>query len=156
MRQIVVSLLLTGFLRMDAAAQAGAKSVKPCELLTAELVRKVSVASGRSVDTATPKEVKLGASGTACEWGDIMLQIDPVTPTRLEEARQSDPKAWESVPGVGDAAWFHNIRDMVGEMFVRVGARTFGVLMEIPAGRTAASFKPSFIAVAMAIVPKLR
>jgi hypothetical protein len=156
MRKAAVSLLLIGFLRMDAAAQADARTVNPCGLLSAELVKKVSVATRRNVDTATPKEVKLGASGTACEWGDILFQIDPTTPARLEAARKSDPKAWESVPGVGDAAWFHNVRDVVGELFVRVGSRTFGVMIEIPAGSTAASFKPSFITVAMAIVPKLR
>ena len=62
----------------------------------------------------------------------------------------------ESVSGVGDAAWFHNVRDMIGELFVRVGPRTFGVLIDIPVGTTATAFKPTFITVANAVVPKLR
>lgn len=157
MGQILVSLVLTTLLHNAAPAQsgAGAKPIKPCALLTAELVKKVGVASKNNGDAADPTELKLGATGTACQWGEIMLQIDPMTPAQLEEVRKAD-KTWESVPGLGDAAWFHNIRDMIGELFVRVGPRTFGVLMDIPAGSTAASFKPNFITVANAIVPKLR
>jgi hypothetical protein len=41
-------------------------------------------------------------------------------------------------------------------LFVRVGTRTFGILMTIPGGSTAAAFKPNFVMVANAIVPKLR
>jgi hypothetical protein len=45
---------------------------------------------------------------------------------------------------------------MVGELFVRVGTRTLGVLIDIPVGSTATAFKPTFITVAKAVVPKLR
>jgi hypothetical protein len=155
MRQILVPLVLTLLLQNAALAQsgAGAKPIKPCGLLTAELVRKVSVK--KSADAA-PREMKLGATGSACEWGAIMLQVDPVTPAQLEQLGRSDPKSWESVSGLGDAAWFHNVQNMIGELFVRVGPRTFGVLMDIPVGSTAAAFKPNFVTVANAIVPKLR
>lgn len=154
MRHILVPLVLT-LLPNAALAQsgAGAKPPKPCAMLTAELVKKVSVK--KSADAA-PKEMQLGASGSACEWGDITLQVNPLTPAQLEQLGKSDNKTWESVPGVGDAAYFHNVRDMIGELFVRVGPRTFGVLMEIPVGSTAIALKPNFITVANAIVPKLR
>ena len=158
MRQILVPLLLTALLRNAAPAQtgAGAKPVKSCELLTPELVRNVRVASKKSGDPAAPKEVSLGRSESACEWGDVMLQVDPLTPAQLEKLGKSGDKTWESVTGLGDAAYFHNVRDMVGELFVRVGPRTFGVLIDIPQGSTATAFRPTFITVAKAIVPKLR
>lgn len=158
MRQILISLVLTSLLHTAAPAQSGsgAKAPKSCGLLTAELVRNVRVASKKSGDPAAPKEVPLGASGSACEWGDVMLQVNPLTPAQLEQLGKSGDKTWESVAGVGDAAWFHNVRDMIGELFVRVGPRTFGVLIDIPVGSTATAFKPTFITVANAIVPKLR
>ena len=158
MRQIAISLVLSSVLHTDAAAQtrADAKSLKPCGLLTLELVRKVGEASKKSADAAAPKEVKLGATGVACEWGEIMLQVDPLTRAQLEQLGRKGDKTWESVSGVGDDAWFHNVSNMIGELFVRVGPRTFGVLMEIPAGSTATAFKPTFVMVANAIVPKLR
>ena len=157
MRQIVISLVLTSLLHTAAAAQtrADAKSLKPCGLLTAELVKQVAAASKNSASAATPTEMKLGATGVICEWGDIMLQVDRFTPAQLQQLGRTD-KTWESVSGVGDAAYFHNVRDMVGELFVQVGQRTFGVLLDIPVGSTATAFKPTFITVAKAIVPKLR
>jgi hypothetical protein len=158
MRQILVSLVLTALLPNVAPAQSGAggKTLKPCGLLTPELVRNVLVASKKSGQPAAPTEVPLGASGSACQWGDVMLQVNPLTPAQLEQLGKSGDKTWESVPGVGDAAWFHNVRDMIGELFVRVGSRTFGVLIDIPAGSTATAFKPTFVTVARAVVPKLR
>jgi hypothetical protein len=120
------------------------------------LVDKVSGGNRQAVDATGPKEISLGASGVACEWGEVILQIDPVPPSRLEELRKTDGKNWESIPGVGDAAYFHNVKNVVGELFVRVGMRTFGVLITIPADSTAAAFKPNFVTVANAVIPKLR
>jgi len=158
MRQFLISLVLTSLLHSAAAAQirADAKALKPCGLLTPELVKKVGEASRKSADGATPKEVKVGPTTVACEWGEIMLQVDPLTRAQLEQLGKKGDKTWESVSGVGDDAWFHNVSDMIGELFVRVGPRTFAVLITIPAGSTAAAFKPTFITVANAVVPKLR
>ena len=157
MRQILVPLVLTTLLHGAALAQGGAnaKALKPCGLLTPELVRQVSAAAKKNVNAAAPKEMNLG-TGVACQWGEIMLQVDPITRAQLEQLAKPGDKSWESVSGVGDAAFFHNISNMMGELFVRVGPRTFGVLIDIPAGSTATAFKPTFITVANAIVPKLR
>ena len=157
MRQVLVSLVLAFLLPNAALAQsgAGARSLKPCGLLTPELVKQVSVASRKSAVVAAPREVNLGA-GSACEWGEIILQVDALSRAQLDQLAKPGDKTWESVPGVGDAAWFHNVSDMIGELFVRVGPRTFGVLIDIPVGSTATAFRPTFITVAKAIVPKLR
>jgi hypothetical protein len=85
-----------------------------------------------------------------------MLQVDPLTPAQLQQLAKPGDKTWESVSGVGDAAYYHNVRDMIGELFVRVGPHTLGVLMDIPVGSTATAFKPVFIDVAKAVLPKLR
>ena len=155
MRRIFFSLVLTTILHTVAQAQGAARTLKPCALLTPEVVKNVSVASKKNTNPAAPTEMQLGA-GLACVWGEITLQVDPVTPAQLEKLPKTSSGTWEPVKGVGDAAWFHNVRDMIGELFVRVGGRTFGVLIEIPVGSTAAAFKPNFITVANAIVPKLR
>ena len=158
MRSIIIALLLSSCLHAAASAQprVGTQPIKPCSLLTRELVDKVSAGNRQAIDSTGPKELNLGASSSACEWGEVILQIDPFPPARLEELRQKDGKNWETVPGVGDAAYFHNVQNALGELFVRVGTRTFGVLITIPGGSTAAAFKPHFVMVANAIVPKLR
>ena len=155
MRQIIVPLVISCVLPTLALAQTRAAApIKPCSLLTRELVQKVSPGNKR-VD-AGPKEERLGASGTACDWGDLMLQVDPFTPARFEEMRKTRGAGWENIQGVGDAAYLHNVQNAMAELFVRVGARTFGMVVTVPVGSTTAAIKPSIIEVANAIVPKLR
>jgi hypothetical protein len=157
MRQTLVPILLSAGLLSTALAQTSpAPPIKPCSLLTRDLVEKASAAGKQAIAAAKPQEVNLGRSGWACEWGDVMLQVDPVPASRLDELPKRDPKDWESVAGVGDAAYFHNVKDAVAELFVRVGPRTFAILMDVPAGSKAAAVKPRFVELARAIVPKLR
>ena len=158
MRQTLVPLVLCILLPNAALAQgaAGGRVPKECELLTPEVVKKINVASNKGTAVAAPKVMELGAQGSACEWGEIMMQVDPFTRAQVEQFPKSDPKSWESVPGVGDGAYFHNVKDMMGELFVVVGKRTLVVMMPIPSGTTVAAFRPNFIDVAKAIVPKLR
>jgi hypothetical protein len=157
MRQMLVPIVLSAGLFSAAAAQTSpAPPVKPCSLLTRDLVEKASVAGKQAMAATKPQEVNLGASGWACQWGDVMLQVDPHPASRLAELGKGDPKSWEPIPGVGDAAYFHNVKDAMAEMFVRVGPRSFGILMDVPAGSKAAAIKPQLVELAKAIVPKLR
>lgn len=155
---LVFLLALAGAVHTAAHGQTrdAAQRSKPCALLTADLVKKASAGHKQSGPLPGPQEVSLGASGLACEWGDVMLQIDPFPPAQLDKLRMTDAKNWETVSGVGDAAYFHNVQNAVGELFVRVGGRTFAILMNIPAGTTAAASKPNFVLLANQIVPKLR
>jgi hypothetical protein len=155
MRQLLVPVALSACLLPPALAQT-ASPIKPCSLLTRELVEKASAAGKQAIAAAKPEEISLGASGRACQWADVLLQVDPHPAARLGELSKSDPKSWESVSGVGDAAYFHNVKDAAAEMFVRVGPRTFAILMDVPAGSKAAAVKPKFVELAQAIVPKLR
>jgi hypothetical protein len=141
---------------MVAQGRASGAGAKACALLTRPLVEKVSAASKKPVDAAGPHELPLGANGTACEWGDVTLQVDPWPPARLEAMRQSTGKEWEVIKGVGDAAYLHNIQNVMAELFVRVGGRTFAVLVNIPQGTTTAAFKPTIVEVANMVVPKMR
>lgn len=153
-RAIVASLLL-GVAQAVAQAQPR-QGVKSCALLTRDLVAKVAASTKRSVDAAGPKELPLGAIGTACEWGDVTLHVDMWTPARLEELRKQDGKHWEVIKGVGDAAYLHNVGDAMAELFVRTGSRTFGLMITVPVGSTTAAIKPTVVSAANDIVAKLR
>ena len=157
-RHVLISVLFMGIAPNVIAAQgrASGAGAKSCALLTRQLVERVSAASKKALDAAGPNELPLGAYGTGCEWGDVMLSVDPWPPARLEAMRQSTGKDWEVIKGVGDAAYLHNVRDMMAELLVRVGSRTFVVVVTIPVGSTTAAFKPTIIEVANGVVPKLR
>lgn len=157
MRQMLGPFVLSVCLLPSALAQpAKPTEIKACSLLTRELVERTSAAGKQAIAAAKPEEVSLGRSGKACQWADLMLQVDPFPASRLGDLGKNDPKNWETVPGVGDAAYFHNVKDAVAELFVRVGPRTVGILMDVPAGSKAAAIKPKLVELAREIVPKLR
>lgn len=158
MRHLLLPLAFSAGLLSPALAQtpAAGPPIKPCSLLTQDLVAKASASSKQAIAAAKPTEVNLGPPGWACQWGDVMLQVDPVPAARLADLGKRDPQSWETIAGVGDAAYFHNVKDAMAELFVRVGPRTIGILMDVPAGSKAAAVKPKFVELAKAIVPKLR
>jgi hypothetical protein len=160
MRQIVLPLLVIGCFASalpPQAVSAGKSAVGACSLLTKDLVMKITPYEKQALDRVAqipPSEEPVGPSGSACEYGGIYLQIDPfASPTRLEE---DGFVKWLPLPGIGDVAYF---RDNVGEwaeLYVRAGAHVFTIQMDVPTGRTAESIKPNVIALAQAILPKLR
>jgi hypothetical protein len=126
-----------------------------CELLSRELVIKVSGAVNKLVFDLPPEEEPAG-NGTACHYADITLQIDTFTPDRLEQMRKTAEKEWAPVSGVGDAASFRNNRNRFAELIGRVGAHSFTIQLGVPFQGSAESMKPNVIALANAITPKLR
>ena len=84
-RRVVLSVLFIGIAHHDASAQGRASGAQSCALLSRAIVAKFSAASKTSVDPAGPKELPLGASGTACEWGDVTVQVDPMPAAGLEK-----------------------------------------------------------------------
>lgn len=163
MRHALASLLVIGCAVQPAAPSLAAQDgpagngplVRACSLLTRDLVMKVSPESDTKFLFVVPaQEESLGGAGSACEYGAIHLQIDP--PFTFEGIRKTYAKELTAVPNVGDGAYFRDNRGNYAELFARVGRRLFTIQMSIPTGRTADSVKPNVVALANAIVPKLR
>jgi hypothetical protein len=168
-RVVVASVLAVGcvaylgpVLRFQSAAADGKPAIRACSLLTKELVTQVTPQSKEAfalVIRIPPSEDALGASGSACEYGGIHLQIDPFPPATFERQREIDHKrglTWVPVPDVGETAYFRDNKGRWGELFVRTSAHVFTIQMGVPTGRTVESIKPNVIALAKAIDSKLR
>jgi len=163
MRQVFASLLVLGWFAPQVLALQsgrGAADAKiatgACSLLTKELVTQVSPYEKQAlaaVMLVAPIEDALGATGSACSYGGITLQIDPFPAATLDKHRTN---AWVAVQSVGDAAYFHDNRGNYAELYVRTGARVLTIQMDVPMGRTAASIQPNTIALANALLPKLK
>ena len=100
-----------------------------------------------------PMEDALGKSGSACWYGGITLQVDPFASATFEKQRD---KAWVPVSDVGDSAYFRDNRGNYAELYVRVGGRALTIQMDVPRGRTSASIQPNVIALAKALLPRLK
>lgn len=147
LRSLVVAVFLTGAV---VAAQAPAPGVKACGLLTKDLVEPFTE-NKRMLDVLKPEEESTGAT-SACEYGVVRLQYSPY---RAGTSR-TVPKDVEAVPDLGDAAFFRSNRDRYAELMVWYGAHQIGLQVAVPTGSTAAAIKPKTIALANAILRKVR
>ena len=137
------------------AAQVAKPSVSACALLTKEVITQVTPYDKQALDLVLrvpPMEDKVGASGSACSYGGVTMQVDPFAPAVFE--RQKDKMV--AVPGLGDAAYFGDRSGRWAELFVSAAGRVLTIQMDVPTGRTAASIQPNAIALAKAILPKLK
>ncbi len=162
MRHIAMSLLIISVLAFDAVrldagavAQTATQPLGACSLLPKDLVMKVSGAVNKLVLDMPPQEEPVGTSGSACDYADIRLQIDAFSPAFIDQTAKQK-KDWVPVPGVGDRAYFHNNRNLFAELIGYTGARTFTIQMGVPFQGTAEQMKPNTIALANAIIPKLK
>jgi hypothetical protein len=160
MRLIVALLLVMGcFIEVKAFQSArGAQTAKPavraCALLTKEVVTQVTPYDKKTLDLVltVPPMDSLGASGSACSFGGITMQVDPFAPAVFERQKKD---TWVVVPGLGDTAYFVDNSGRWAELYVNAAGRVLTIQMDIPMGKTAASIQPNVIALAKAILPKL-
>lgn len=145
---LTLAMILTG--AVDAAAQGGA-----CSILTSDLVLAHSPASKQSKDLMLkipPQEDTIGKTGSACQHGDVMLQINPF-PMENFEAMFS---RWTPVPGVGDKAFFRDNQGRWAELALVSGGKMITVQMDVPTGKKAADIQSNTIALAKAVLAKLK
>ena len=156
MRQFIASALVVGTVTAAAASQApaGKPRISACSLLPTDLVLKVGGINPQAVKILKPEEEAVGTTGSACEYGDIRLQVDPFA--RPDDLRKSPGKDWQPVSGVGDTAFFHANGRNYAELMVWTGAHHFTIQFGVPVGSTPEAIKPKTLELANAIIPKLR
>ena len=162
MRTVIASLMMISLFsaptragQARSGAAAGAPAIKACALLSKELAMKVSGAANKAVFDVPPQEEPAGKSGSSCNYADITLQVDAFTPAAIDGMANQKGKTWEPVAGVGDRAYFHGDRNFA-QLIGYVGGRTFTVELGVPFQSTAEKMKPNVIALANAIIPKLK
>jgi|RhiMethySRZTD1v2_1073278.scaffolds.fasta_scaffold00577_7 hypothetical protein len=162
MRNVVASVFVVGLFSLPVAAAQGrsggspaSPGIKACSLLTKDLAMKVSGGVNKAVFDIPPSEEPAGKSGSACDYADIHLQIDPFSVSFVDATAQKD-KTWVPVPGVGDRAWFHNNRDRFAELMVIANGHVLTIQQGVPFESTAEKMKPNVITLGQAIVPKLK
>jgi len=162
MRQLVASFVVIGCFASQSAAvqsstrEAATPAIRACSLLTSDVVTQVTPYDKAAFDLVMripPQEDSVGSSGSACTYGGITMQVDPFALVVFEKQRGKD---WVPIAGVGDTAYFFDRRGRWAELYVRVGEHVLTIQMDIPMGRTAATVQPNVVALARAILPKLR
>ena len=162
MRMVILLSVAMASVALDAMTlQAGKQGAdgKPspgaCSILTRDLVMVHSPASKESLDLIMkipPKEEKIGSNGSACQHGDVMMQINPF-PVANFDAMFS---RFTPVPDLGQKAFFRDNRGEWAELAVLAGGRVLTFQMDVPSGKTAASVQANVVSLARAVVAKLK
>jgi hypothetical protein len=131
-----------------AAAQP---AVRACAVLTRDLVAPFTE-NKKVLDLIPPSEEALGTSGTACNYGAVRLQLFP--------GRGGKPTVsatgLQPISGAGEGGFFRNNRDRYAELMVWTNRHRLDLQVSVPSGRTAEAIKPDVVALANAIIAKLR
>jgi len=163
MGQIVASsLVMVLVMPLWTAAQSARGNAAPvpavhaCSLLTKELVAEHTPLSKQAfalVSGLAPSEDAIGQSGSECTYGGVTFNIDAINPEYFEKTRKPE---WMAITGVGDTAYFRDNAGRFAELYVRTGPHSFSIQMDVPTGRTSVSIQPNVIALAKAILPKVK
>lgn len=147
-----LAMMTTGStLSAQSAKGAGPRA---CSLLTKELVLQVTPETNKAaLEELLRTKPEEHLNGSLCDYAGVTLSLNPFDPKSFEKNIGKDA-SWVRVAGLGDAAWFHDVKGFMGELFVRSGPRTLGVVLEIPQGRTAESIKPNAVALAKAVLSR--
>lgn len=153
MHQVVSIVGIVLFMTMLASG-AEAASARACSLLDKELVEQVSPYDKQALDLVLkvpPNEDAAGQAGSQCDYGGITLAVDTFLPGAFDKMRER-AGTWVPVAGV----YFRDNKGCWSELYVVVGSRALSSQMAVPTGRTAASIQPNAVALAKAVLPKLR
>lgn len=134
-----------------AAMPSASKKISACSLASKEEVKKhlpwVDV-----LDSMPLEEEALGASGSACNYPSVYIQVMPYSAKTIEFARKQP--AVETISGVGDEAYFRNNADRYAELYVKAGERL--ITLQANVDSTVDSVKPSVVNLAKTLVKKVR
>jgi hypothetical protein len=160
MGHIIASVLMVGCLsahvlasQASRGAAAGTPAVRACSILTRDLVAPFTQ-NKQVLDLIPPDEESMGGSATACEHGSVRLQLFP-TP-RAQQNRTPTVKDLQPLSGAGEAAYFRSNRNRYAELMVWTATHYFTLQVSVPTGSTAEAIKPNTVALANAIIAKLR
>jgi hypothetical protein len=158
---LVAVVFLVGLSAHPAAAGAVAQpkpgAAKACALLSKELITQhtpYEKDAQKLLFSIPPEEDAVGATGSACEYGGVHLQVNPfASPQYVEQQLVKD--GWTRESGLGDLAMFRDNRGSYVEVYVRSGARVITIQMSVPNGKTAAGIKPNAVALARAVLARI-
>jgi hypothetical protein len=157
LRPVVFGFVLVWSTGIPAAAQPRAVAAKACVLLSKDLIAQhtpYEKDAQKLVFSIPPQEDAIGATGSACEYGGVHLQVNPfASPQYVEQQLAKD--GWAREPGLGDVAMFRDNRGSYAELYVRSGARVITIQMSVPNGKTTAGIKPNAVALAKAVLAKM-
>jgi hypothetical protein len=134
-----------------AQASTSEGRVGVCSLLPKEEIKK-HLPWESFLDQMPIEEEAIGASGSACSYPTVHIQVLPFSQRMIDFAREKG--GLENVDDLGDEAYFHNNADRYAEVYVKVGEQL--LTLQADADDDIEAVKPKVLELANALVAKLR
>ena len=139
--------------RTVARAQAPAAGIKVCALVPKAEVKRL-IGGTQTFDMFPPEEEAIGNYGSSCNYAGVMVQVLPFSQGTIDAARKRG--RLEPVAGVGDQAFLFENPQGYAELYVKVGTRLLTLQRDVPTGKKVADVRAGTVALAQALVAKLR
>jgi hypothetical protein len=153
-RAVVIVLVVAACaLEWPVLGRQSAAGIKVCQLLPRAEVKKL-IGGNQVFDMLAPEEEALGTYGSSCNYPSVTVQLLPFLQSTIDSARKRG--SLESVAGVGDEAYLYHNPAGYAERYVKVGAQLLTLQRSIDMGQTIGDVRAGTIALANALVAKLR
>lgn len=151
----------TALAQRGGRSSAATSAIRACALLPAtEVKRLAALPDPLNLYVKMPPEEETVGRGSSCTYPNVHVQIDPFDWSTIDSTRAKTPAQFETVPGVGDAAFLRANKPApsleFAELYARIGAHVLTIQMDVPTGKTTAAVKPGLVALAQAYAAKLR
>lgn len=140
-----------------AATAANAPTLHACSVLSRAEVRKLAPWSDQMERIFAQEEEDQFANGSGCEYPSIRVQIMSSSPQHWQRwVDTSKNPTVERVAGVGDEAYIRDNKGLFAELYAKSGSQVISLQKNLGNGETTQTSKPQLIALAKALVAKLR
>jgi hypothetical protein len=147
------AMIVRAFFFAVATFQATPPVVRVCDLVPRAEVKKL-IGGTDIFDMMAPTEEPLGDFGSSCNYPGVLIQVVPFQRALVDASKKR--LRLETVTGVGEEAYFYENPAGYVELFVKVGPRMVTLQRSIGLGATAASVRPGVMALAKAVIAKLK
>ena len=162
MPRVVVALVFVGVAGATLGLQGLAQKPSPpsttgarlnaCTILPREEVKKIFP---WNVDAIIDKDEEIQVrGGSACVYPSVHIYVGDYSAFKIDAVRKDGPLT--PIAGLGDEAFIQQKGKNWVELYVKVGGRLLHIEKDIFASDTLESVKPSMIALARAVIVKLR
>ena len=151
--RLIVSLCV--FSQLATAANDSA--MHACSVLTRAEVRKHVPWSDQMERIFPQEEEDQFANGSGCEYPSIRVQVMSSSPEQWQRwVDASKNPTVERLAGIGEEAYIRDNKGLFAELYAKSGSRVVSLQKNLQPGETLQASKPQLIALAKAVVAKLR
>jgi len=152
-----IALLVSLYVFSQPATAASDPTAHACSVLTRAEVRQLVPWSDQMEKIFPQEEEDQFANGSGCEYPSIRVQVMSTSPEQWKRWIESSKNPTvERVAGVGDEAYIRDNKGLFAELYAKSGSYLISLQKSLKTGETTGASKPQLVALAQAIVAKLR